>query len=206
MRQIVVVLAGSAVVALAVLVITRQSMDNSAKPRPVAADSVVMLGDSITAEGPWPNLFPEFPIVNRGFPGFTSAQLVPVAREVAAEGPRAVFILAGTNDIRDARPVAWTSEHLTAILDVFESEAPSTIVVIQTILPRSDRSAEVALANSMITNLALERGVPVLDLHDSFDDGDGGLRAGESRDGLHLTRAGYERWAVVLKPALAALP
>jgi len=165
---------------------------------PITTASIVMLGDSITEEGPWETAFADLPIANRGYSGYTTAQLVDVAREVAAEQPRAVYVLTGTNDIRDGHPPSWTIRHLAEILDEFAASAPRTDVVLQTILPRADRNADVDIANVAIVGLAEQRGLAVLDLHAVFDNGRGALRAEETRDGLHLNDAGNERWSDVL--------
>ena len=110
---------------------------------PITRESIVMLGDSITEQGPWDTAFPTHSIVNRGYAGFTTAQLVDIAREIAPARPRAVYVLTGTNDIRDDHPPAWTVGRLATLLDELASAAPETTVVIQTILPRQDRRDEV---------------------------------------------------------------
>ena len=77
--------------------------------------------------------------------------------------------------------------------------------IVQTILPRSDAADEVRRANAAIRDEATGRGLRLVDLHPEFDDGTGGLRDAETSDGLHLTRAGYDRWAEVLAPVLRDL-
>ena len=162
-----------------------------------------MLGDSITSQGDWASLVGDA-VVNRGFPGYTTEQLVPVAREVAAAHPRIVFVLAGTNDIRDGHPPSWTVQHLDAILSAFETESPRTRVVVQSILPRADAAAAVVAANGAIMHLATQRHVEFLDLHPEFDDGAGALRPSDTSDGIHLTPAGYLRWAELIRGVVEA--
>jgi lysophospholipase L1-like esterase len=53
--------------------------------------------------------------------------------------------------------------------------------------------------------LAAQRNLRLLDLHRAFDDGAGGLRSTETSDGVHLTAAGYARWAELLEQELSAL-
>ncbi len=168
----------------------------------IGPTTIVLFGDSLTEEGEWSRLLPDRPVANHGYSGFTSEQLVPIADEVAAAGPRLVLVLAGTNDIRDGHPPAWTERQLGAILDRLQDAGSDTTVVLQTLLPRADAADEVVATNERIVALAADRGVPVLDLHPSFDDGAGGLRAEETRDGLHLSEAGYQRWVELLEPVL----
>ena len=165
----------------------------------MTSESIVMLGDSITEQGPWESSFPDRSISNRGYAGFTTAQLVDVASEVAAQRPRAVYVLTGTNDIRDGRPPSWTVRHLTTILDEFASTAPDTTIIIQTILPRAVGGDEVRATNVGISRLAASRGVDVLDLHTGFDDGNGTLRPSDTDDGIHLTAVGNAVWADLLR-------
>lgn len=171
----------------------------------VDVDSIVLLGDSVIAQGDWAKLLPDWPIVNGGFAGYTSAQLVPSAREIGQARPRAVVVLVGTNDIRDDRGAAWTRANVGAIVAQIRDASPETVLVVQTVLPRSDRPDAVRRANDAITSVAAEHDVPVLDLYTPFDDGSGGLRAAETTDGIHLSDDGYTRWAALLDAELAEL-
>ncbi len=165
---------------------------------PVTTSSIVLLGDSLTEGGDWARLLPDHGVANRGFSGFTSEEILDPAADVAASRPRAVLVMIGTNDIRDGRPPSWTVEHLDRMLDRFACESPDSTVVLQTVLPRSDAVAEVRALNQAIVELASSRSTPLLDVHPHFDDGTGGLRDGETTDGVHLTEAGYVRWAAIL--------
>ena len=203
--MVFIVVTGSVTAAMVAGLALRSTRGGEDDEREIATDSVVMLGDSITEQGRWASLLPRWPVVNHGHAGFTTAELLPAAHEIATAGPSVVFILTGTNDIRDGHPAAWTIEHLRKILDAFQSTAPHTAVVVQTILPRGDARRAVDLANAAIRDEASGRGLRVLDLHVAFDDGNGALRADETSDGVHLATAGYDRWAALLERELAAL-
>jgi len=188
-------------VGLALFAATRDGTGQPAGSADIGVDSVVMLGDSITAGGDWNALLPGVEVANAGYPGFTTRQLVPVAADVAAARPSLVFVLAGTNDIRDDHPASWTSDQMARLLDNLTSAA-DTEVVVQTVLPRADRPAAVVAINEAIRALADERGLDVLDLYPAFDDGAGGLRPAETTDGIHLSADGYARWAELLRTEL----
>jgi lysophospholipase L1-like esterase len=194
-----------ALVVAALLVLRSRSGGDGARVA-VARDSIVMLGDSITEQGDWERLLPGRPVVNHGHSGFTSAELVPVAREVARAQPGVVFVLTGTNDIRDSRPASWTAANLQQIVAQFERFAPGTVVVLQTVLPRADNPVAVEQVNQVIRQTAAEHQLLFVDLHRAFDDGAGGLRGTETTDGIHLTEAGYERWAPIVAATLSSLP
>ena len=172
---------------------------------PIDGSTVVMLGDSITEQGRWLDLLPEFPVANRGFDGFTTQQLVDIADDLAQRCPRVVFVQAGTNDIRDARPPEWTRTHLAEILDRFESCSAETEVVMHTIPPRADAVARVAATNAAIIDLASSRGTRLIDLHRLLDDGAGGLRPNDTTDQVHLSEQGYGVWADEIRSVLRVI-
>ncbi len=190
--------AATAVVALAALWSSRRGTDLRAEM--VDTTSIVMLGDSITAEGDWADLLPDQRVINAGRSGFTTAELVPLARDVSNGQPRLLVVLTGTNDIRDGRGTLWTRRHLDELIGVVRANSPGTRIVVQSILPRADRSDEVVATNEGIRTLAEELDVQYLDLYPVFDDGAGALRESDTRDGVHLTDAGYHRWAEALRP------
>ncbi|MGB7877617.1 MAG: GDSL-type esterase/lipase family protein, partial [Ilumatobacteraceae bacterium] len=189
---------GAVVASIAGFVVVSM-LRTSANSNRIVQDSIVMLGDSITAEADWGRLLPDQPLVNEGHPGFTTEQLIAVAERVAAADPAVVVVLTGTNDIRDGHPPSWTRAHLEQLIDRLERGSKTTIVV-QTILPRADAITAVQRANAEIRDLAALRGLRLLDLYETFDDGTGALRDHETYDGLHLTVDGYERWASELQP------
>jgi lysophospholipase L1-like esterase len=203
---IVAATAAAVLVVGVVLVTARAQRESRTKRAAIGVDSIVMLGDSITEEGDWGALLPTWQIANRGHSGYTTAQLLDEAEDIASDRPRAVFILTGTNDIRDGHPPSWTVDRLGAIIDRLRRGAPDSQIVLQTILPRSDARDAVRESNLAIRELASERDVQVLDLYAAFDDGTGALRAAETTDGVHLAPAGYRRWAAQLEQALQALP
>ena len=164
-----------------------------------------MFGDSLTAQGEWPELFPDREIVGAGFSGYTSEQLARLARDVVRSQPAAVFVLAGTNDVFQGQPPAWTANQLGSLIDAIVDESPDTRVVLQTIPPSAAMSVEVIATNDAIRRLAAARRVELLDLHPAFDDGFGGLRAAETYDGIHFTDEGYDRWAALLRPRFEQL-
>jgi len=202
---LVAVAAGVAVAAVAAVWLAADRMRSVDGPvrRPIDGASIVMLGDSITAGGDWEALLPGFRIVNQGYGGFTTAQLLPAATDVAAASPAIVFVLSGTNDVRDGLSPQQTRSDLAAILDVFEAASPSTSVVVQTVLPRAATAEAIVETNEAIVLLAEEREHDLLDLHPEFDDGNGGLRPAETTDGWHLSGAGYRRWAALLEERFA---
>jgi len=81
--------------------LARYRDENARLPSPAPGGKrVVFFGDSITDIWPLAEYFPGKPYINRGISGQTTAQmLVRFRQDVIALQPKAVVILAGTNDI-----------------------------------------------------------------------------------------------------------
>lgn len=182
-------------VGIAAVLNARADRDDSAD----AAERIVMLGDSLTEAGNWNERFPDRDVVNGGFSGYTTDQLVPLARDAVRAQPGAVFVLTGTNDVYQGRAPSWTTDRLGELVTAIETESPGTRIVIQTVLPSVELGPAVAATNEAIRRFAADRRLDVLDLYPEFDDGFGALHDDETYDGVHLTSLGYERWATLLR-------
>jgi lysophospholipase L1-like esterase len=156
---------------------------------------IVFLGDSITEGGRWSDWFPDLPVRNHGIGGETSAQILHRVDGIVAAAPRAVFLLAGTNDLRDGLPPGHTIANLTTMVAKLAG-TPSLFV--QSILPRERENADrVRVVNTALAQLAGDR---YLDLWPIFAEPDGELRAEFTYDRLHLTDEGYAAWRDFLRP------
>jgi hypothetical protein len=105
---------------------------------PAAGESrVVFFGDSITEAWPLHRDFPGKPYVNRGISGQTTSQLLLRFREDVIDlGPRAVVVLAGTNDIAgNTGPISLEEieENFEAMAEL--ARAHGVRVVFSSILP-----------------------------------------------------------------------
>ena len=118
------VLSGVAVAVAVVLIVLLDARRTSTHRGEIDSTSIVMLGDSITEQGDWHSLLPDLEVANQGYSGFTTEQLVPIARSVGEERPRAVLVLTGTNDIRDRRSPEWTASHLGSLVDALARRSP----------------------------------------------------------------------------------
>lgn len=87
---------------LTITQITLITVAANAKLAPPAKDEnrVVFIGDSITAGWKLDEYFPNQPFINRGIGGQTTSQiLLRFRQDIINLKPKAVVILAGTNDI-----------------------------------------------------------------------------------------------------------
>jgi len=188
--------------------------DANAKVLPPTKDEnrVVFMGDSITDMWDDPGyggFFPGKPYINRGISGQTTPQmLIRFRPDVIALKPKAVVILAGTNDIA-GNTGPMTLEDIEGNLEsmVELARVHDIQVVLASLLPVSDyektedgrpiiqiqrRPPEKILAlNQWIKYYATENDCVFLDYYSAMVDDRGFLKDELSDDGLHANAKGY---------------
>ena len=118
---------------------------------------------------------------------------------------QAVFLKVGTNDLtrQPFDPQASYSRY-AMIVQRIQQESPSTVIVVQSLLPRAAaHRAEVEAFNQQIEQIAAAAGVTFVNLYPHFLADDGSIGDDLSNDELHLTGSGYRLWQEVLAPVLA---
>lgn len=129
--------------------------------------------------------------------------------ELDGMNPRAIVVLAGTNDV-GTQPASQAkideiSRRLAAIVRVCRRKAPKATIVLTAIFPRNDNPAAVPSIEAINRNLAAladGRKVRFLNVNDRLADARGQLYEGMTVDGLHPSVKGYQIWADGLKPIL----
>jgi lysophospholipase L1-like esterase len=190
--------------------------DAALKPPSPGEDRVVFFGDSITDFWDLAKSFPGKPFVNRGISGQTTAQmLLRFRQDVSALRPRAVVILAGTNDIAGNTGPARL-EDVEANLASMEELASaagirvvfSSVLPVNDYVPRAKESfalrplAKIAELDRWLKGYCERRSCVYLDYAAAMTDAKGYLRRELSDDGLHPNAAGY---AVMVPLAQAAI-
>jgi lysophospholipase L1-like esterase len=184
---------------------------NGTLPPPSSGESrVVFMGDSITDAWQSPRyggFFPGKPYVDRGISGQTTPQmLLRFRRDVIDLKPKAVVILAGTNDIA-ANTGPMTNEdiqgnlasmselaHANKIRVVFSSVTP---VSAYHVAPRgapqtsSRPMARIQALNDWMKSYAAAHGDVYLDYFAAMVDETGLMRAELTEDDLHPNAKGY---------------
>jgi lysophospholipase L1-like esterase len=177
---------------------------------------VVFLGDSITEN--WALADPSFftsEIVCRGIGGQTTSQLVlRTYSDVVALEPRAVHILAGTNDIAGNNgPVSDDTivDNIRAMIDIVQANGIG--VILASILPAKayfwNPDAKPAIRAKAINNrlrrLAKERGAIWANYYAKLADSAGGLPDVLGNDGVHPNRNGYGVMRPIAQRAISAV-
>lgn len=175
---------------------------------------VVFMGNSIT-DGWWSNdslYFKNNRYVGRGIGGQVSSQmLVRFRADVINLKPKAVVILAGTNDIAQNNGVISLENTFGNIVSMAElAKANGIAVVLCSVMPASDfkwrpglePAGKIIKLNRMIKEYADKNGLAYVDYHTALADEEGGLPAKYSEDGVHPTLEGYKVMENLLAPAL----
>ncbi len=174
---------------------------------------VVFLGDSITYGGDWSQLFPEFPVKNRGIGGDSTLGLINRLDQVIALKPTKIFLMIGTNDLCYGRPIPDIVANYRKILNRFRTELPDTAIYIQNVLPFNDTifpsrslrtNRHIRSLNLELMKLASEYSYPYIDLASAFADPDGRLPLKYTIDGLHLNDSAYFVWREKIERFVAA--
>jgi lysophospholipase L1-like esterase len=166
---------------------------------------VVMVGDSITADAYWNDIFPSVRIANRGIRGDTTRDVKNRLRDVLATNPERAFLMIGINDIRRG----YSLDEITAAYEqIVEKLIDHQVEVhIQSTLQCSrricgEKADQVIELNKWLQKYALERGVAFIDLNADMSNAQEGLKSSLTSDGYHLLGSGYRAWSEVIAPYL----
>ncbi len=174
---------------------------------PVRPGDVVFVGDAITDEGRWSELFPGLPVKNRGIPGDTTEDLSLRIGQVAAGKPRKIFLMIGGGDAEAEKTVENTRASYETILTLLERDTPESEVYVQSILPRSvDAWPGIEERNRAIREVTERHGATYLDLVPVFAAENGAIRELLSNDNVHLRGPGYAAWRDAIAPHVTADP
>jgi len=173
--------------------------NNLAEPR-----YIILLGNSLTEGFPVEKYFTNMPVLNRGIvadhTGIEGNGILQRMKESVYDcRPGKVFILIGINDLADKiftpRQIAYGVKLIIQKIQAFD---PNIEIYLQSALPTSSKYAHlnslVLQYNRFLEQTATELNIHYIDLHPHFADKSGTLRSEYSRDGLHLTDAGYQVW------------
>lgn len=179
-----------------------------------APTRVVFMGNSIT-DGWWNTdslFFKNNRYIGRGIGGQTTAQmLVRFRADVIDLQPKAVVILAGTNDIARNNGYIAPENILGNIISMAElAKANNIDVVLCSILPAYEYgwrkglepAGKIIALNKMIKEYADRHNLTYVDYHSALKDARNGLPEKYSKDGVHPTMDGYKIMERLISEAL----
>ncbi|MCK0131025.1 SGNH/GDSL hydrolase family protein [Flavobacteriaceae bacterium F08102] len=178
---------------------------------------IVFMGNSITER--WKKIHPSFfkknPFINRGVSGQTTPQmLLRFKQDVIDLKPRAVFLLAGINDIAGNSGPMTLDQIAHTIFRMVELATTHQITVFMcSVLPAYDipwnpgtaPAQKVIDLNSMIKAYAQKHHHYFVDYYSAMVDEKNGLRKSLANDGIHPNLKGYKIMEPLVKKALLQL-
>lgn len=102
---------------------------------PHQADSIVFLGDSMTDNGNWKDLFPYEHVINMGIGGDTTLGIINRLPQVVSLKPQKIFLMVGTNDLCYNRSIPETLANYDYILTQLQEQLPDTELYVESVLP-----------------------------------------------------------------------
>lgn len=173
--------------------------------------NIVMLGNSLTERGAWADILQDSLVLNRGIGGDCVAGMTARLGAIVAGKPRAIFLMAGVNDLIFSKitPEALLGQY-ERLLDAIRTTSPRTTVFIQSLLPLDEaqnkeyfagKNAHIETFNALLRETARRRGLDYIDIRSRMAR-DGKMPAEYTVDGIHLNAAGYAVWSDVLRPYL----
>lgn len=167
----------------------------------VRSDGVVFMGDSLTDEAQWGDIFPKIRTFNRGVGADRTEHLLARLDQVTQGKPRMIFILIGTNDLAAGIHPQTIIANYRQILNTIQRQSPGTSVFVQSLLPRqAEYRQRIEQINQSLMRLAQDAGYIYVDLYSAFLGADGAIRDEYSNDALHLLGPGYLKWKEIIAP------
>lgn len=170
--------------------------------------AIVMLGNSITAGGEWPELLNNPNVINRGIPGDHCDGMRERLDEVLRHRPSKLFLMAGVNDLAFHSPTKVWPKYERLVNEIL-SKFPDLKLYLQSVLPVNNivsptavDNEDVEALNVKIKALAEAKGLVFLDVNSVLKDLDGNLDAAYTLDGVHINGAAYLKWSALLKATL----
>ncbi len=179
---------------------------------------LIFVGDSITQgwEGRgapvWEEFYGDRNAVNLGVGGDRTQHVLWRLQNGNVDGidPKVAVVMIGTNNSNGQDNTATEiAEGVTAVVRSLRSKLPGCRVLLLDVFPRGAvpgrQRGKLLQVNQMLQRLHDGDGVHVLSIGHELIEDDGSITKAIMPDALHLSAAGYRRWAEAIEPTLARL-
>jgi predicted alpha-1,2-mannosidase len=167
---------------------------------PNTKNEIIFLGNSITDNCEWAELFGNPNIKNRGIGGDDTDGILERLTEVTESNPLKIFIMIGTNDLSNSKSIDYIVENYRKIINRIKQSTPGTEIYVQSIIPTDDaihttrKNSDIIKINTQLKLMAEQDGLTYIDLFSVFKLDNNKLNPEYSLDGLHLNGKGYMVW------------
>jgi lysophospholipase L1-like esterase len=184
---------------------TRRSIFYSLE-NPKEKHQIVFLGDSITQNNNWNEMFDNPNILNRGISGDTTNGILHRIGNIVYLQPRKLFIMAGINDFTVGRTVSKVTQNYIKIIQIIRQASPSTKIYVQSTLPVNNAlngsltsPEKIIMLNRHLKNYCARAGIRFINLYPLFVDASNHLRVGYTYDGTHPNGKAYLVWRAYIR-------
>lgn len=163
----------------------------------VPRGGLVLAGDSLTEFLPHHKLSLSQEVYNRGIRGIGSQFLDQHLETLVLDlAPSILVLLIGTNDLMFGMEPSLLAKKIEGLVQRVATKLPHCHIYLQSLYPRrqSEQWGPALIDEIVTSNLYLRQlsGITYLDIHSHLVDDRQELRAEFTRDGVHLTMAGYQ--------------
>jgi len=163
---------------------------------PTDSNSIIFLGNSLTDNCEWHELFNNCNVKNRGIAGNTTSTILHRLPKIIESKPSKIFLLIGVNDLFKRVAFDTILSNYKNIIQQIKNEIPNTKLFVQSILPIDEKvydlkNDSISIMNSKIKELCQKNNIQYIDLHPLFLTKEGKFDTTLSFDGLHLSGKEY---------------
>lgn len=174
---------------------------------PVSSNDIIFLGNSITNNAEWMELFHNKHVKNRGISGDICMGVYDRLDAILKGKPAKIFLLIGINDVSRGTSADTIVSRIGMIARKIKADSPKTKLYLQSVLLVTDyynynmfkghtsRWQVIPEINKGIARLAEQEGLTYIDLYSHIiDEQTGKKNTAYTNDGLHLLGKGYLKW------------
>jgi lysophospholipase L1-like esterase len=168
---------------------------------PRIPNSIVFVGNSLTRDGKWSEMFQMINIRNRGIGSDCAEGVLNRIDEILDPPPAKIFFEIGLSDMARGYSTQEIINYYEKIIQISRERSPDVELYIQSVLPEREgvysthpfTNKDIVLLNEKLETLAKKLFCTYVNLHPYF------LKNGEldsmyTYDGVHLTAKGYSVW------------
>lgn len=180
---------------------------------PIDSDDIIFLGNSITDNCEWHELFGNPNIKNRGIGSDVSMGVYERLAPIVEGKPAKIFLMIGINDVSHDLSTDSIVGNIARIVRKIRHDSPATQLYIQSMLPINNsfgqyrklagKEPQIVEINQRLEQLAAAEQCTYIDLYSHLTaPGSNDLDPAYTNDGLHLLGDAYLVWKEVLQPYL----
>ncbi|WP_031528704.1 SGNH/GDSL hydrolase family protein [Dyadobacter crusticola] len=165
--------------------------------------TIVMYGNSLTAQGKWVELLGRTDVMNNGLPGLCTYHFLQLIQtHVVDLKPEICFLEGGINDITVGVSQEKIQANFKSLLDILVKNNIKPVVTL-TPFEQNDpiSKAEVIALNRFLVDYCQKHSITYIDLNAKISDTTG-LKPAFAVDKTHLNAQAYRLWAAEIKRVL----